>query len=124
MLANRKPKSLVSASDVHIGKVMSAGNRSEFHHLFPQAYLKKNGFDANQINCLANFCIISASDNKKIGSKAPSEYKSKLSPSVVALLDSHVVPQELFADDFTDFLRKRSDMLVDVAYGFMNRQRP
>ncbi len=91
MLVNHRPKSLVSGGDVHVGRVMTAGNRSEFHHLFPQAYLKAKGVDQAKISCLANFCVISASDNKRIGGRQPSSYRGRLSPSVVGLLPSHIV---------------------------------
>jgi hypothetical protein len=121
MLVNQRPKSLVNGADVHVGKVMTAGNRSEFHHLFPQAYLKANGVDPAKISCLANFCIISASDNKKIGGKQPSLYRNRLSPSVVGLLPTHVIPETLFNDDFDAFVEERSNHLVAVANKLMGR---
>lgn len=121
MLVNHKPKSLINGSDTHVGRVMIAGNRSEFHHLYPQAFLKKQGVDPEGINCLANFCIISSSDNKKIGGKSPATYRARLSPSVVGLLDSHLVPESLFSDDFAKFVMERSKMLVNAAYKLMGR---
>ncbi|MGB8842076.1 MAG: DUF262 domain-containing protein [Aliidongia sp.] len=124
MLVNQRPKSLVSGADVQVGRVLTAGNRSEFHHLFPQAYLKANGVDPAKIGCLANFCVISASDNKKIGGKQPSSYRSRLSPSVVGLLASHLVPESLFNDNFDTFVEERSRYLVAEAYRLMGRPQP
>ncbi len=121
MLVNHKPKSLINGSDTHIGRVMTAGNRSEFHHLYPQSYLKSLGVDAVKINCLANFCIISASDNKKIGGKSPSFYRAKLSPSVIALLTTHIIPSSLFDDNFDRFIRDRSQALTVAADKLMGR---
>ena len=121
MLANSRPKSLVSGSETQIGRVMSAGNRSEFHHIFPQSFLKSVGIDRARVSCLANFCIISAADNKRIGGKQPSVYRSKLSTSVIAYLPSHIIPDSLFTDDFSSFIEKRSHALVAAAYKLMAR---
>lgn len=115
MLANHTPKSLVNGSDVQIGRVLAAGNRSEFHHLFPQSYLRKIGVDQARIGCLANFCIISSSDNKKIGSKEPSKYRRKLSTEIIDILPSHIIPESLFNDDFEKFVEDRSKAMVSVA---------
>lgn len=122
MLAVHSPKSIVNGGDVHVGKVLAAGNKSEFHHLFPQAYLRKKGLDPADVNCLANFCMLSASDNKKVGSKAPSEYRDKLASNVDLLLPTNLIPPSLFNDDFPVFVEERSKLLVAAANQLMNRQ--
>jgi hypothetical protein len=121
MLANRSPKSIVNGNNVLISKVLTAGNRAEFHHLFPQAYLRGVGFDNNRINALANFCILSASDNKKVGSRAPSVYRKNLAQNVSDILDSNIIPKNLFDDNYEEFVNERSQMLVDAANRLMGR---
>lgn len=121
MLANQKPKSIVNGSEVHIGRVLAAGNKSEFHHLFPQAFLRTLGLDASQINCLANFCILSSSDNKKIGSKRPSEYRSRLAPNIELLLPGNLIPPNVFDDDYAGFIESRSKLLAKAATELMGR---
>lgn len=124
LLANSSPRSLVNGTAVSIGQVLTAGNRSEFHHIFPQAFLKKKGMDASQINVLSNFCILSASDNKKVGSKEPSKYKDKLAKEdLSAILLSNVIPEIVFEDDFEAFIEARSRMLVGVAGRLMGREK-
>lgn len=121
LLANQKPKSIVNGGDVSIGKVLLAGNKSEFHHLFPQAYLRTQSIDPGTANCLANFCILSASDNKKVGSKKPSEYRNKLAVNVDMLLPGNLIPPELFTDNFGSFLSERAKILVRAAIEAMGR---
>jgi hypothetical protein len=124
MLAAGAPKSIVNGGDVQIGRVLAAGNKSEFHHLYPQAYLKKAGVDPSRVNCLANFCMLSASDNKKVGSKAPSEYREKLAANVDILLPSNLIPPSLFLDDFDRFVDDRSRLLAVAATNLMGRPAP
>lgn len=124
MLAAQGPKSIVNGGDVQVGRVLAAGNKSEFHHLFPQAHLKSNGVDPAQVNCLANFCMLSASDNKKVGSKSPTQYRDKLADNVDILLPSNLIPPSLFSDDFVRFLDERSKLLVAAAYRLMDRAVP
>jgi hypothetical protein len=121
LLANQKPKSLVNGANVHISRVLNAGNRAEFHHLFPQAYLKGKGIDPAAINSLVNFCILSAADNKKVGSKAPSEYRAKLVADIADVLVSNVIPAVLFDDDFAKFQSARAELLVIAANKAMGR---
>src|SRR6266516_2023220 len=78
LLAHERPLSFVSGAPVTLSKVLQAYNRNEFHHLMPQAFLKDLGAGAREINPLANFAIISASDNKTLGGVAPSLYRAKL----------------------------------------------
>lgn len=124
MLAANSPKSIVNGGDVHIGKVLAAGNKSEFHHLFPQAHLKSHGVDPAKVNCLANFCMLSASDNKRVGSKSPSQYRDKLAANIDILLPSNLIPPSLFSDDFNKFIDDRSRLLASAAFELMGRTVP
>ena len=124
MLASLLPRSIVNGSLVHLSRVLSAGNKSEFHHLYPQAHLKKVGVDPSKVNALANFCMLSASDNKKVGSKSPVEYRAKLSPDVDRLLPGNALPTSLFGGDFEAFLVDRAKLLHGRALELMGRVAP
>ena len=121
MLASLQPRSIVNGSLVHLNRVLTAGNKSEFHHLFPQAYLRKSGVDPARVNALANFCMLSASDNKKVGSKSPAEYKAKLSQDVMNLLAGNALPDSLFENNFNGFLNDRANILFATAQRLMGR---
>ncbi|OAH63444.1 hypothetical protein AYJ66_11290 [Dietzia cinnamea] len=121
LLANAEPLSFVSGSPAPISSVLSAYNRSEFHHLMPQAFLAKNGVDSSRASVLANFAIISAADNKTLGGDAPSDYKKEMPPAKIAEILAHAIcPEEkLFADDFEEFIRERAKMLTEHANSLM-----
>ncbi len=116
LLAQSNPRSFVSGSKVDLGAVLQTYNRSEFHHLFPRAYLAQCGRQFDDINRLANFAIINSVDNKALGGKAPSEYRTKMpAPEVSLILEAAVCPDVLFNDGYEEFLQVRSEMLAAVA---------
>ena len=116
MLAQRSPRSFVSGSPIDLGEVLKNYNRTEFHHLYPRAYLAAQGYLPNDIDTLANLAFVSAADNKVLGGVAPSAYKNRMDHAHVAeVLDSACTPLSLFDDDYDLFLHERSDLLVEIA---------
>lgn len=117
LLANNNPKSLLSGSSVDLDRVLQKYNKTEFHYVYPRAYLKDNGFSENSINCLANLCFLSTSENKKVGRKKPSEYVDLMpdGDSLNEILSSSFCPLDTFNDDFESFLNQRSKLLAIFA---------
>ncbi|WP_413248492.1 DUF262 domain-containing protein [Sinomonas flava] len=123
LLVNASPLSFVSGSPVSLADTLTKYNRSEFHHLMPQAFLnKKYGHSAAEASVLANFAIISAADNKSLGGAAPSEYRSKMAGPTKEpeILKQAICPPSLFDDDFEEFLNERSLLLLDKANKLMS----
>ncbi|MGB3763017.1 MAG: hypothetical protein WA966_07310 [Ornithinimicrobium sp.] len=121
LLVNAQPLSFVSGSPVSLATVLAAYNRSEFHHLMPQAFLAKGGAETGSVSVLANFAMISAADNKTLGGVAPSAYKARMPAAKVAAVLEHAIcpEQELFDDDFPAFLQKRASLLAARANSLM-----
>lgn len=120
LLVDASPLSFVSGSPVALSDVLSKYNRSEFHHLTPQAFLAKSGIPTAQVSVLANFAMISAADNKVLGGVAPSAYRGKMPATKVSEILSHAIcPDVVFEDDYESFLTARSQMLVDAANSLM-----
>jgi len=116
LLANNNPKSFLSGQNIDLDKVLQKYNRTEFHHIYPKAYLKLK-FEDSLINCLANFCFLNSSENKKISAKKPSQYV-KLMPkekSLEYILDSALCPSNTFEDNFNAFINERAKLLVTFA---------
>ncbi|MBC6477493.1 MAG: DUF262 domain-containing protein [Hormoscilla sp. GM7CHS1pb] len=116
ILADKEPLNFIQGTKISLEDVLSQGNRKEFHHIFPKAYLQKGLKEDsdNQINCLANFCILSRTDNNEIKDSPPSEYISKISKDKI--LKSHFcfeVLHELLNNDFESFLDKRASLLFN-----------
>lgn len=121
LLVSAGPLSFVSGSPVSLAQVLADFNRSEFHHLMPQAFLNGLGFDTRQASPLANFAMISAVDNKALGGVAPSSYKAAMPSSATSQILAHALcPESLFMDDYETFLKERSRLLVDSADALMS----
>ncbi|MGQ4648116.1 GmrSD restriction endonuclease domain-containing protein [Lyngbya aestuarii] len=104
-----------------INDVLYFEQRVESHHIFPVAWCKKQGIEPKKYNCLVNRTPLSASTNKKIGSKSPEVYLSqfeKLGTSSVKLdemLRSHAIdPATLRHNDFEAFFTARILTLMDL----------
>jgi hypothetical protein len=120
LLAQEQPLSFVSGTPVTLSDVLQGYNRNEFHHLMPRAFLKEKGFKTSEINSLANFAIISASDNKILGGAAPSVYKAKIPAAKQHLILARALcPDSLFGDDYVAFSAERARTLVDTASKLM-----
>ena len=115
LLAQMKPRSFVSGSLISLSDVLKEYNRREFHHCYPQKYLKDQGKTSSDINRLANFVFMSRSDNRQLGGVAPSYYREKMPDDVTEILRRSAVPDSLFADDYETFIEERSEMLAGVA---------
>ncbi|MEU6385551.1 DUF262 domain-containing protein [Streptomyces bauhiniae] len=119
LLTQKKPKSFISGAYVQMGEVLQNYNRSEFHHLFPKKFLAESNTPDALVNCLANFCVLSRSENNQIGGARPSVYKSLMPGEVTDILASAVCPNSLFSDDFGKFIDERSEMLAAEANRLM-----
>jgi hypothetical protein len=123
LLAQSKPIDLVSGTFVDLGTALSEYNAKEYHHVFPRAYLKKREFPSDQINSLCNFVFLTADSNKKISSKAPSEYFANVVPrgKLAEILESNLLPsnRDVYEkDNLADFLVLRSRKVLD----FLDKQ--
>ncbi len=94
-------------------------NKLDDHHIFPKAFLKKefgrSGADANTI---LNRTLISASTNRRIKDKRPSEYIESVIPEKfrTKILASHLINTEAEAamkdDDYDAFIEAREKEIV------------
>lgn len=117
LLASRGPRTFLSGNSVNLRSVLQAYNKSEFHHIFPKAYLEELKVEPAAINSLANFCFLSRVDNNKIRRKAPSEYRMMmpLKPELDAILTSALVEPGDFDTDFETFRNARARRLAVCA---------
>lgn len=116
LLAQQRPKSLVSGQAIDLKKALQAYNRNEFHHLYPQSFLRSRRVSAEYQSPLANLCFINAVDNKTLGGSAPSAYRARISQDPEVLCRALCPQGELFDDDYEPFLEIRAGMLVEVAH--------
>ncbi len=87
----------------------------ESHHVFPEAWCKRQGIPAARYNCLLNRTPLKRDTNRFIGFQPPSVYLARLieeqgivKKRVDEILRSHSIePQTLWNDDFDAFLDSR-----------------
>ncbi len=127
LLAQKRPKSLLTGKYIDIGRSLSSYNRKEYHHIFPKDYLRKKG--KGKINSLCNFCFLPASTNKRITSHPPSKYlydfqlemfdhatsDQQRKASLEAILESNLMPVDddiYLHDHYSRFLEDRATVVL------------
>jgi len=87
----------------------------EVHHIFPKAWLRKNGLGSHpERDTIANFAFLSKWDNIKIGAGDPATYLKQAAPAALA---AQWIPSDpdLWTDDrFDDFCAARRVLVADA----------
>lgn len=113
LLAQKQPKDLVNGREIDLGIALSTYNRKEYHHIFPQKYLKTKDTTADKISSLCNFTLLPSDSNKKISSKSPSEYIFDIK-FFDDVLKANLMPLDktiYLENDFDKFLEERSALI-------------
>lgn len=103
------------------GRVVGDNAELQVHHFFPQALLKKHGFDSDDINTFANYTIISKETNLNCGAEEPAQYLQKLKIDKRHLRAQWIpLNQNLWkVDRYKKFLEERRSLLAQNAYTFI-----
>jgi hypothetical protein len=105
--------------------------KSDVHHVFPKAFLKRNGYDRRLYNQIANFAITQSEINIAISNKEPRVYFGELLEqceggkkrygNIVTKADlrenlaSHCIPdgvESFGVDEYRDFLNARRVLMA------------
>jgi hypothetical protein len=118
LFAYHEPKSFSDNAKVNINNNwLKRINSKNYHHFFPRAYLKKKGYDDdNVINNIVNITIVDDFLNKaEIGSKPPSAYIKKFEKSnkhLAATMKTHLITDlnkfGVRDNDYEGFLNQRA----------------
>jgi hypothetical protein len=124
--AQFNPLDLTNSRTIDLGDALSAFNRKQYHHVFPNSFLNKRGEPKNKRFSVVNFCYLPANSNRKISNKAPSEYFSSIVPAArkAEILKSNLLPDENVIyenDDYDQFLEKRASLLVHAVSALADR---
>jgi hypothetical protein len=118
-LALYGPRNLTNGTAVDIADALSIYNQKQFHHIYPRSYLKRVNAPGNH-NCIANICILSASENRLISDADPNLYL----PNYIDLLGHQAT--EVFratllpnpssfpyaTASFSDFIASRTELMA------------
>jgi hypothetical protein len=107
--------------DLADGSTVNRGNlaRREYHHLFPDAYLRNIGVSDDQIYRSLNCAVVTWQTNRNISAKEPERYLAERrdgtdlgEAEVRARLATHLIPyDEMVAGDYSAFLAKRASLV-------------
>lgn len=100
-------------------KELVKGNGKNYHHFFPRAYMRKNGFEDEIVDNIVNIIIVDDYTNKyRIKDKAPSEYIrefSEINKKIGVSLASHFIGDlESFGiktNNYNEFFSKRAEWI-------------
>lgn len=95
--------------------------KREYHHLFPDAHLKRVGRTDNEIFRSLNCAVVTWQTNRNISDKEPEHYLAQRRDGnelgdneVKARLDSHLIPfEEMVKGDYDNFLLARAKLVHD-----------
>lgn len=87
LLAKQHPKNLTNGSPIDTADALSAYNKKQFHHVFPEAFLRKLDPKIERSRLL-NFAILAASENNLVSDADPSVYLPKLIEDLGAEADA------------------------------------
>jgi hypothetical protein len=113
LLATMKPRNITNGAIIDTQSALSIFNKKQYHHIFPQAYLKSQKVNADKINTISNICMLAASENNYISDAPPNEYipklVEKLGNQYEAVFKSNLLPlltakeyEDLSYDSFID----------------------
>ncbi|MCV0439310.1 MAG: DUF262 domain-containing protein [Hydrogenophaga sp.] len=119
VLAYQKPRDMLTGIAVDVDKALAWQNAKEFHHIFPQAYLKAKGVSLAKAGALANIVYLSSASNKAISDQAPADYLSTLlkdHPDANDWLQSNLIDEAALgaalANDYDGFLTARAGAIA------------
>ncbi|MHB8987563.1 MAG: GmrSD restriction endonuclease domain-containing protein [Desulfobulbia bacterium] len=101
------------------GKIMAQEGIDD-HHVFPAAYLERNGVTLSRNrDCILNRTLIDRTTNQMISDRAPSDYLAEIRKTsgfpYDSVLTSHILPvgggSPLLTDDYETYLIWRQDRL-------------
>lgn len=92
----------------------------ERHHLFPRAWLERNGVDdLRQINQMANFALLEWPDNIDISDDDPKRYVESIrgrfkAPEWQTMHELHALPDDWQDMRYDEFLTRRRQLMADI----------
>ncbi len=72
-LAKQHPCNITNGAAIDTAVALSVYNKKQFHHIFPDAFLRRTRPEVER-NYLLNFCMLAAAENNFVGDKDPEEY--------------------------------------------------
>ena len=121
LLALHRPRYLENGDAIPLEAYAARSNRSNKHHIFPMAQLRRNHFSRKEYNSLCNICLVVGEDNQRIGHRKPASYleEYRRKKHFARFMRSHLIPRQsdsgLWSKDvrrgYRAFVRERLDLI-------------
>lgn len=101
-LAKAGPRNLTNGAAIDTSVALSAYNKRQFHHIYPEAFLRRSDPTLER-NCILNICMLAASENNRISDDDPLDYiprcAAQLGDAWEPVLSSNLLPRMTVGDD-------------------------
>ena len=130
LLSERGPRRLNTNAKVELDKWLKPANRKNYHHFFPRAFLRDQGYDLSDSNSIMNIVLVDDHTNKRvIGAKPPSEYIAKFADenrNLARTLRTHFIKLDwgVMEDDYETFVTKRAKAVAKALSKVLNPKVP
>lgn len=119
LLTMQHPRNFKDGSPINLANdFFSDLKKPERHHIFPNAFLTKQGVTSRKVHLVANFCFIPADLNKEISAKEPTQYLAEYqtsNPNFAEDIATHLIEvnsdSPVWKNDFDSFIQRRSEAL-------------
>ncbi len=109
--------------------VKSMDESPDIHHIFPEAYCKKMGFDKNKWNSIVNKTPLLPASNRQIGGEAPGVYSKSImkkaeidEAELKYRVESHLINYDyLISDNFDKYFTARAKAILKVIEDAMGK---
>jgi hypothetical protein len=118
-MAKYGPRNITNGAPVDTAQALSVYNKKQFHHIYPEAFLKRTRPEVERSQLL-NFCILAAAENGKVSDSDPNvyirHYVDELGADADAVYRSNLMPEPSNFDyskaTLEDFVAARSFMVL------------
>lgn len=90
----------------------------QVHHIFPKAILYQHGYKRDEVNAIANFCLLTQDSNLRIGKRPPAEYLGEVRARHPGAIASQWLPDDPSLWNvlcYREFLAARRELLAVAA---------
>ena len=116
LLSEREPRRFNTNGKVELdNKWLKRANSKNYHHFFPRAFLRDEGYEPWASNSIMNVVLVDDNLNKRvIGAKPPSKYVAKFvdenEARLTRTLRTHFISLKwgVLEDDYETFVKKRA----------------
>jgi hypothetical protein len=120
-LAKQNPRNITNGAPIDTAHALSVYNKKEFHHVYPEAFLRRTRPEVER-SYLLNFCMLAAAENGKISDADPNVYipyfAGRLGDEADAVYRSNLMPEPGTFDysnaTLEDFISARLPIVLDA----------